>query len=435
MTRFEELQQTHQHLLDRMGEVTDKTEFVREVQDYVSQVCEEAADVPAPRDRDQLRANLRFWASYVYDATGTYPNTTMRPPRVDSISNAPPIPSTPQPWPAAAAPRRMIIGVGIVIAVVGLICVGLILVLSGLGPATGIVANPAGQATIAAVATQSATTPTPPNTSVPTKTAAPARVTPVVPATKTPLPTATPAILVTTYPNAPTLDLITPTPGVLIPVTGGGPLVWIATSTAGLPEGGCGRRAVLVTLPAGAFDAELSLIGSGEVVARATLDASENAVSFDLSQRPRTTSYLLQVTDLEPQSPRVFASVIIYFAADCSRDVQAIKYVEAPEELRATINPSSPNPALPLRWYLATWGPAPSSGVPENWVTQIMLLASGGNGYYVYFANNEALPANSSTAQNKSCQPISQTVGVTSNGLASSKTALIMSPFPECPSP
>jgi hypothetical protein len=81
MTRFDELQQIHQRLLDRTNEVTDKAAFVHEVQAYVTQVRDEAVDVPAPRDRDQLRANLRFWASYIYDVTGTYPNTTMRPAR------------------------------------------------------------------------------------------------------------------------------------------------------------------------------------------------------------------------------------------------------------------------------------------------------------------------------------------------------------------
>jgi hypothetical protein len=99
MSKFDELQQIHQHLLERLDDVTDKTAFAREVQAYISQVCDEAVDVPAPRDRDQLRANLRFWASYVYDATGTYPNTTMRPARlsgVESLEGVPP--------PAAAAP-------------------------------------------------------------------------------------------------------------------------------------------------------------------------------------------------------------------------------------------------------------------------------------------------------------------------------------------
>ncbi len=114
MTRFEELQQTHQRLLDRMDEVADKDAFVREVQDYVTRVREEAVDVPAPRDRDQLRANLRFWASYIYDATGTYPNTTMRPaqpvtamPPESAESITPPAPapartSPPQPPPSPA---------------------------------------------------------------------------------------------------------------------------------------------------------------------------------------------------------------------------------------------------------------------------------------------------------------------------------------------
>ena len=81
MTKFDELQQTHQRLLDRTDEDIDKATLVREVQAYVTQVRDEAVDVPEPRDRDQLRANLRFWASYIYDATGTYPNTTMRPAR------------------------------------------------------------------------------------------------------------------------------------------------------------------------------------------------------------------------------------------------------------------------------------------------------------------------------------------------------------------
>ena len=105
MTRFDELQQAHQHLLDRMDEVTDKAAFAREVQAFVSRVCDEAVDVPAPRDRDQLRANLRFWASYIYDATGTYPNTTLRPPRMEGVAQAPSIPSAPQPKPTASALR------------------------------------------------------------------------------------------------------------------------------------------------------------------------------------------------------------------------------------------------------------------------------------------------------------------------------------------
>ena len=79
MTRFAELQAGHQRLLDRLDQVTDSAAFVTEVRAYIAQVCEEAQWISEPRDRNQLRANLRFWASYVYDQTGTYPQTTMLP--------------------------------------------------------------------------------------------------------------------------------------------------------------------------------------------------------------------------------------------------------------------------------------------------------------------------------------------------------------------
>ncbi len=111
MTKFGELQQDHQSLLERQDTVTDQVAFVRDVQAYVTRVCEEAVDVPTPRDRDQLRANLRYWASYLYDATGTYPNTTMRPahpvpePPPGNIEFTPaqaPVPA--KPTPAAAGP-------------------------------------------------------------------------------------------------------------------------------------------------------------------------------------------------------------------------------------------------------------------------------------------------------------------------------------------
>jgi hypothetical protein len=173
MTKFEELQQDHQRLLDRVDDVADKAAFAREVQDYVKRVCDEAVDVPDPRDRDQLRANLRFWASYIYDATGTYPNTTLRPPRLQSVSYAPSIPPAAQPKSTASARRPMLIGLGI-IAVLSLIFITLFL-LAGQGERAPIdVTNLAVQATNAAAATLYATTPTPPaNTSTPTSSPAP----------------------------------------------------------------------------------------------------------------------------------------------------------------------------------------------------------------------------------------------------------------------
>jgi hypothetical protein len=158
VTKFEELQQAHQRLLDRMDEVSDKAEFAREVQRYITRVCDEAVDVPAPRDRDQLRANLRFWASYVYDATGTYPNTTMRPARLESTSEtlpAAPAParavpplamrSLPQPQPATiprrAPSRRIWIGILVGMFILGALALTMLLSTPYAIPATGVQAT------------------------------------------------------------------------------------------------------------------------------------------------------------------------------------------------------------------------------------------------------------------------------------------------------
>ncbi|HSD84158.1 MAG TPA: hypothetical protein VLG46_09880 [Anaerolineae bacterium] len=113
MSRYDELQQTHQRLLDRMSDLADEDAFRREVQDYVARVCEEAIDVPRPRERDQLRANLRYWASYLYDTTGTYPQTTLRPAR------------SPVPEGAATSFRFTTIGLSVILMLF-LILIGLI---------------------------------------------------------------------------------------------------------------------------------------------------------------------------------------------------------------------------------------------------------------------------------------------------------------------
>ena len=79
MTKFEELQAMHEHLMEHSKAPVNVDAFVTDVQHGIQQMCVAAEDVPAPRERDQLRAILRFWASYVYDHTGTYPDTTLHP--------------------------------------------------------------------------------------------------------------------------------------------------------------------------------------------------------------------------------------------------------------------------------------------------------------------------------------------------------------------
>jgi hypothetical protein len=91
MTKFEELQARHAELLEHSQSPADANAFVAQVQREIQNMCTAAEDIPAPRDRDQLRAILRFWASYVYDHTGTYPDTTLLPAKA-----APPPPPPPR---------------------------------------------------------------------------------------------------------------------------------------------------------------------------------------------------------------------------------------------------------------------------------------------------------------------------------------------------
>ncbi|CAG0934467.1 hypothetical protein TFLX_03504 [Thermoflexales bacterium] len=103
MTPFEELQAAHERLMEQSKAPADVDAFVTEVQRGIHQMCVAAEQIPAPRERDQLRAILRFWAAYVYDHTGTYPDTTLHPavtpskPALESVSQARP------PWLAIAA--------------------------------------------------------------------------------------------------------------------------------------------------------------------------------------------------------------------------------------------------------------------------------------------------------------------------------------------
>ncbi len=79
MTTFQDLQTQHEQLLTRHEADEDTPQFWADVQHFIEHVRIAAEDIAAPRDRDQLRAILRFWSSYVYTKTGAYPDTTIRP--------------------------------------------------------------------------------------------------------------------------------------------------------------------------------------------------------------------------------------------------------------------------------------------------------------------------------------------------------------------
>lgn len=77
MNNFEALLTRHEELLELQQKEQDIAE---EAQAYIEQVIAASSQIAAPRKRDQLRANLRYWAGYVYDKKGVYPNLEFAPP-------------------------------------------------------------------------------------------------------------------------------------------------------------------------------------------------------------------------------------------------------------------------------------------------------------------------------------------------------------------
>lgn len=76
MSNFRNLLKYHNDLLERQEKSED---IVEEVQAYIERVISFSSQITGSRERDQLRAILRYWASYVFDETEVYPKTELAP--------------------------------------------------------------------------------------------------------------------------------------------------------------------------------------------------------------------------------------------------------------------------------------------------------------------------------------------------------------------
>ncbi len=76
MTNYQQLQIRHQELLARQQNHEDIT---NDVIAYIQAVRSASGHIGSMRDREQLRAYLRYWGSYVYEKTGKYPSTELAP--------------------------------------------------------------------------------------------------------------------------------------------------------------------------------------------------------------------------------------------------------------------------------------------------------------------------------------------------------------------
>lgn len=91
---------------------------------------------------------------------------------------------------------------------------------------------------------------------------------------------------------------------------------------------------------------------------------------------------------------------------------------------------------LALQWQVVTAGPSPFNS--NVWTARLELNATGGNGQYIFWVNNQRLPdisPNQFTFESTACDLVGQIVGVTSDGQAVSQALVVHSPLPSCAAP
>ncbi len=90
MTDFKTLQDAHLRLLTRQDAEPNSPAIVPDAQAYIAEVISGSTWVADPGERDLLRAYLRYWAGVIYERTGAYPKTELRP--AESTAVTPPEP-------------------------------------------------------------------------------------------------------------------------------------------------------------------------------------------------------------------------------------------------------------------------------------------------------------------------------------------------------
>lgn len=88
MTTFKELQDAHLALLARQ-DAAAADGLTAAAQDYIAQVTAASTYIADPGERDLLRAYLRYWAGFIYQQTGAYPKTELRPAETTFVAPSP----------------------------------------------------------------------------------------------------------------------------------------------------------------------------------------------------------------------------------------------------------------------------------------------------------------------------------------------------------
>lgn len=410
MNSFQELQKKHMDLLRRYETNKESADFIKDVREYTEQVLSASREISDSRERNQLRANLRFWGAYIYDHTGTYPNLSLLP--SEGGSEAPPskVESTNS--------RGIIIVFLIIVTLV--VIYGLLprrLPYSQSPDSTNtpidpndLFATPIGESTDLSDVQVFAT-----GTAIALTREAlaggPTETTPVgVPssATPTPLGTLPPGL----------------TPGSNIPGTG-----FVPDLSYSEPE--CSERMIIISwrdfewnesLFPGSSGiqyavAHLSSLGTGEVVSQVDVLPSGDPTTLELGDPDSDQSYFLQIK----HSVFLFEPMIIQFTADCTYNHVAVTYSGRSDVIdRST---------LVMELNLVDWGPV--SLAPETrWIAQLTINRDAG-GIYLY--NGSPMIERTLLVTGSKCSSIPVNIGRTSNGKYQAILVTLHLAGPLCP--
>jgi hypothetical protein len=456
---YADLQMEHQALLARLDRGEKPAALLEPVRSFIARATAQSANISSARDRDQLRANLRFWGSFVFDHAGVYPDTTLRPgPTPDPAGVYPDTTLRPSPTPEPATgpltsnalppittllpaevsrsvPRAMIFGLGCL----GLIILVGLLVLAGgsllnfvNGPGTGVSS-------------------TPPATATPLTSRTPGPGVATQPTEKTPGPaltqdlTETQLVSVTlTASTQPAGGTATSTPDLnatataTSPATPAGGLSSLMLAEVTQSDGrDCNARTVNIRfdgagrIPDGEMLGalvELRRAGSRDPDAAARFTDAAAGVTLRVEGFDNESSEpaLLSVN----QPPLAFSSVVLQFGAGCTDNLAEVRYVakEAPAGLEAA--PADGD--LELGWTLVTWGPAPQD--PGAWVAQLQLFARGGDDNFIFWdgaAYSTERP--DILLSERACTLARRLVGVSSAGRSVLREIILQTPY--CPAP
>ncbi len=410
MKTYRDVMAAHQALLARYEQGAQDAEFLDAVRAYIEAARQASAEIADPRERDQVRANLRFWASVVFERTGVYPDTALLPAREPAqlppgggargLDSAAP----------SAAPMGWLWPVVVVVGLLAILSIGS-LAAQALRPA------PASSTPVVTPGSVTTFTPTP-------------EVTPGAGATFTPTPGSTGTLTPTPVPPTRTpTPRPTPTPELVSQLR-------VERITFGEPS--CGTRSLYVGLPTDVSlkFAQLTLMRTdlegilqtfdvGKLQnAEIKLDLTKNDYGYDST---KGTSGLLETTYLVsvalPKMPVVQA--LVPFTTDCQRNATEVYFSYTRVPLLVKDPPQDPE--LQLFWTVRAWGPTPDQ---EHWVAELQLMAEGGGGAYLFWLDGEPLPGDTVMLKTKRCQPAHHVLAVTAGGRLTVREFFLYAPCP-----